>query len=170
MGCSVTQFDVAEMIAPTSLWELPVGWRQLTSQQQGLPEQTADLANTHTIFISDRTFAGFAPTVVASAFQIEGDIDITNMFADLGDQLPESALNEHIESDILIREPEYVSAQVRSLFTAATNGKMIDFESVTRYDLYLIPLGAHILLQRTVITPNDDPAVKPLFSDARPPQ
>jgi hypothetical protein len=170
MGCNVTPFDVAEMIEPRSLWELPLGWRQLLPERQKLPEIVVALAQSHTIFVSPQSFQNFSPTAIASAFRIEGDIDASNLFAGLKDPLPDHAINEHMEARLLVYEPEYICAELRAQFTAEHDGKVMDFESITLYDLYFVTQGSHILLQRTIVTPLDDPALTPLFSDARPPQ
>lgn len=161
MECNVAPFDAAEKIAPGSLWELPLGWRQL------LPELGATLAHSHTIFVSPQSFQNFSPTAVASAFRIEGDIDASNLFAGLKDQPSDHAINEQVKAKLLVYEPEYICAELRAQFTAEHDGKVMDFESITLYDLYFVPQGSHILLQRTLITPLDDSALTPLFSDAR---
>lgn len=168
MGCAIYQFDVAEMIDPSSLWEFPNGWRPLAEVSMTLPEMVTVLTDTATIFVSDVAVDFFAPTAVASGFQIDGNTNLDRLFIGLGDRAPEGAFNHYSDSRILGRKSEYLCAQMTSRFTAMCNEEIVDFESVTVFDLYLNPEGLDVLLQRTVVAPRNSNTPLPAFNDARP--
>ena len=170
MGCAIYQFDVAEMIDPCSLWEFPNGWRPLAEVGVTLPEMVTVLSDTATIFVSDVTVDGFAPTAVASGFQIEGNVDLDLLFADVNDVPPKGAVSSNFDIRVVAREAEYVCAQITSRFTAVCNEMAVDFESVTMFDLYVNPSGLDVLLQRTVVNSRNNDTHLPVFNNARPPQ
>lgn len=169
LGCERIQFDVAEMIAPESLWQLPADWEQLPSNEL-LLDFITKFANTCIIFVSETIIDGFAPTAIASAFRINGMIDTEYLFTDLQDKLLEGTLNEHVESRLLLHKPEYTCVQTLSMFSVPFAEQVLDFQSRTVFDLYYIEQGQYILLQRTVIAPQKANIPLPVFNDARPPE
>ena len=168
MGCAIYQFDVAEMIEPSTLWDFPTGWRHLTELGVKLPETVTVLSDAATIFVSNMAVDGFAPTAVASGFQIAGNANLDRLFIGLGDRAPEGATKHHTDSRVVVQEPEYICAQMKSQFTAVCNENIVDFESVTMFDLYINPEGLDVLLQRTVVAPRNSNTPLPRFNQARP--
>ncbi len=173
IGCQCIQFDVAEMITPESLWQFPVGWKQVSHNNNdtaALFEMITTGADNCIIFVSKATSDKFAPTAVASVFQVAGPIDPSRLFSDLQDIFPQEAINEHTESDVLINEPDYTLAHILSTFSAPVAAQVIDFQSKTVFDLYQIKYNHFILLQRTIIAPQHTSIPLPVFNDARPPE
>jgi|GEM_PF-182806 hypothetical protein len=168
MDCVTYQFDVAEMIDTTSLWVFPNGWRPLAEVGVTLPGTVTVLSDTATIFVSDMAVDGFAPTAVALGFQIAGNTNLDRLFIGLVDRTPEGATNHRTDSRVVVQESEYICAQMKSQFTAVCNEEIVDFESVTVFDLYINPEGLDVLLQRTVVAPRSSNAPLPRFNQARP--
>ena len=168
MDCVTYQFDVAEMIDTTSLWVFPNGWRPLAEVGVTLPGTVTVLSDTATIFVSDMAVDGFAPTAVALGFQIAGNTNLDRLFIGLVDRTPEGATNHRTDSRVVVQESEYICAQMKSQFTAVCNEEIVDFESVTVFDLYINPEGLDVLLQRTVVASRSSNAPLPRFNQARP--
>ena len=76
--------------------------------------------------------------------------------------------NHRTDSRVVVQESEYMCAQMKSQFTAVCNEEIVDFESVTVFDLYINPEGLDVLLQRTVVAPRNSNAPLPRFNQARP--
>lgn len=74
----------------------------------------------------------------------------------------------HADSRVVVKEPEYMCAQMKSQFTAVCNEEIVDFESVTVFDLYINPEGLDVLLQRTVVASRNSNTPFPRFNQARP--
>ena len=68
---------------------------------------------------------------------------------------------------IVVKEPEYMCAQMKSQFTAVRNEEIVDFESVTVLDLYIRPERLDVLLQRTVVASRNSNTLLPRFNQAR---
>lgn len=73
----------------------------------------------------------------------------------------------HTDSRVVVKEPEYMCAQMKSQFTAVRNEEIVDFESVTVLDLYIRPERLDVLLQRTVVASRNSNALFPRFNQAR---
>ena len=73
----------------------------------------------------------------------------------------------HADSRVVVKEPEYMCAQMKSQFTAVRNEEIVDFESVTVLDLYIRPERLDVLLQRTVVASRNSNALFPRFNQAR---
>ena len=166
MSCATYQFDVDEIIDTTSLWDFPNGWRSLAEVSVTSPEMVA-LSDTATIFVSDVAVDGFAPTAFASRFQIDVNTNLDRLLIGLGDKA--SGVNHHtIDSCVVVQESVYLYVQMKSQFTAACNEEIVDFESVTAFDLYINPEGLDVLLQRTVVARRNSSTPLPRFNQARP--
>lgn len=70
----------------------------------------------------------------------------------------------HTDSRVVVKEPEYMCAQMKSQFTAVCNEEIVDFESVTVFDLYIKPERLDVLLQRTVVASRNSNALLPRFN------
>ena len=57
----------------------------------------------------------------------------------------------HADSRVVVKEPEYMCAQMKSQFTAVCNEEIVDFESVTVFDVHVNSDGSDLLLRRTVV-------------------
>lgn len=79
----------------------------------------------------------------------------------------QEAVNHHNDSRVVVKEPEYMCAQMKSQFTAVRNEEIVDFESVTVLDLYIRPERLDVLLQRTVVASRNSNALFPRFNQAR---
>lgn len=102
--------------------------------------------------INDGTVVnGFAPATVASEFDIDGNVNLDRLTIVLRDSTPEGAINHYTDSRIAARESEYLCAQMSSHITAVCNEEIVDFESVTVFDVHVNSDGSDLLLRRTVV-------------------
>ena len=88
---------------------------------------------------------GFAPATVASEFDIDGNTSLDRLTIVLRDSTPEGATNHRTDSRVVVQESEYICAQMKSQFTAVCNEEIVDFESVTVFDVHVTPGGSDAL-------------------------
>ena len=94
---------------------------------------------------------GFVPAAMASEFDIDGNVNLDRLTIVLSDSAPEGAVNHYTDSRAVARESEYLCAQMASQFTVVRNEEIVDFESVTVFDVHVNPDGLDLLLRLTVV-------------------
>ncbi|MFL6092873.1 hypothetical protein [Corynebacterium durum] len=118
-------------------------------QQCGQVSACFETNNSH--INGDTVVNGFAPATVASEFDIDGNANLDRLTIVLRDSTLEGAINHYTDSRIAARESEYLCAQISSHITAVCNGEIVDFESVTVFDVHVNSDGPDLLLRRTVV-------------------
>lgn len=94
---------------------------------------------------------GFVPAAMASEFDIDGNVNLDRFTIVLSDSAPEGAVNHYTDSRAVARESEYLCTQMASQFTVVRNEEIVDFESVTVFDVHVNPDGSDLLLRLTVV-------------------